>query len=213
MDIETERRRMLDTLERRGIRDAGVLAAMAAVPREAFVPEDCRDCAYSDAPLSIGEGQTISQPYIVALMLQEARIRPTDRVLDVGTGSGYAAAVTARLAREVISVERVPALAAAARDRLAALGLGHVRILDEDGTEPPGADAYDAILVAAAAPELPQALVDRLRPGGRLIIPVGRSRDEQHLVRVTRTPDGLHRERLARVAFVPLIGAQGWPDR
>lgn len=213
MDFEAERQRMVEILERRGIRDDRVLQAMAAVPRQAFVPDDARERAYSDAPLTIGEGQTISQPYIVALMLQEARLRPTDRVLDVGTGSGYAAAVTAHLTRDVISVERVPALAAAARERLAALGLGHVRILVDDGTEPPGTDDYDAILVAAAAPDLPQTLVDRLRPGGRLVVPVGRNRDEQHLVRVTRTPDGILRETLARVAFVPLIGAYGWPDR
>lgn len=200
----------------RGVRDPRVLAAMRAVPRERFVPEARRDEACADHPLPIGAGQTISQPYIVALMSEALQLRGHERVLEIGTGSGYAAAVLARLAAEVHSVERIPGLAEGARRVLAALGVANVQVHVGDGTLGwPAAAPYDAIVVTAAGPQLPPALRAQLAPGGRLVMPVGASHGWQDLLRLTRAagdgsdaPDRL--ERLCSVAFVPLLGAQGW---
>lgn len=196
----------------RGVRDARVLAAMREVPREEFVNADLREFAYRDAPLPIEEGQTISQPFVVALMIEAARITPNDRVLEVGAGSGYASAVLGRIAREVFAVERHHVLADLARERMRRLGYRNVRVEEGDGTRGLAAQApFDAILVSAGGPEVPQALLDQLAPGGRLLIPVGREPRGQELLRVTRIGEGkFERESLGSVSFVPLIGSEGW---
>lgn len=201
-------------LRARGIRDERLLAAFADVPREQFVAPELAPNAYSDGPLPIGHGQTISQPYIVALMVEAAAIAPSDSVLEVGAGSGYAAAILGRLAQSVIAVERVPELADEARQRLAALGFGNVRVVGGDGTlGHPEKAPYDAILCAASGREVPQSLVAQLAPGGRLVMPLGAPGSIQHLVVVTRAEDGtLARRELCAVRFVPLIGVEGWSD-
>jgi protein-L-isoaspartate(D-aspartate) O-methyltransferase len=214
-DLAAARERMVrDHLAGRGLRDRRVLDAMGTVPREAFLPPELAEFAYEDAPLPIAQGQTISQPYIVALMTAALELGPSDRVLEIGTGSGYAAAVLARVAREVYTVERHAELAEAARGRLRDLGFDNVHVLHGDGTVGWSAHApYDAIVVTAGGPEIPPALVEQLAPGGRLVIPVGDDRSLQTLVRLTREPDGrLRREDLGDVRFVPLIGAQGWDE-
>ncbi|MFP3464697.1 protein-L-isoaspartate(D-aspartate) O-methyltransferase [Leifsonia sp. SIMBA_070] len=201
-----------EQLAPRGIEDQRVLDAMRRVPRHLFVEASAAAYAYEDHPMPIGHGQTISQPYIVALMLQAARIRPEDTVLDVGTGSGYAAAVIAELAGRVVSIERHPELAVAAAGTLAALGYD-VEVVTGDGTLgwPPQAP-YDAIVAAATGPAVPEAWVDQLRLGGRIVMPVGRPGRAQHLAAFTAETDGTLREtKLGAVAFVPLIGDQGWP--
>ena len=207
------RERMVEAqLARRGIRDQRVLAAMRAVPREAFVAPGYAGVAYEDGPLPIGEGQTISQPYVVALMIEAAALGPGDRVLEVGAGSGYAAAVMAQIAAEVFAIERHQSLAAEAARRCARLGYGNVEIRVGDGTLGwPEAAPFDAILVAAGAPEAPRALKEQLKVGGRLVIPVGAGGLGQALLKLTRTgDDAWERQDLGGVRFVPLIGAQGW---
>ncbi|WP_286308869.1 protein-L-isoaspartate(D-aspartate) O-methyltransferase [Agromyces mangrovi Wang et al. 2018] len=198
-------------LEPRGIREPAVLDAMRAVPREAFLPARLRGEAYADHPLPIGDGQTISQPYVVALTAQAARIRPGDRVLEVGTGSGYAAAVLARLAGEVWSVERVPGLAAGAVDALAAAGVRNVHVVTGDGTLGlPDHAPFDAIVAAAAGPDVPLPWLDQLADGGCIVMPLEQG-GGQHLVRVTRPGTGEPViERLESVRFVPLVGEHGW---
>jgi protein-L-isoaspartate(D-aspartate) O-methyltransferase len=215
--MKTDDQRRAEMVERdiarRGVRDERVLAAMRAVPRAAFVPAHLRERALDDRPLPIGEGQTISQPYIVALMVEALRLHGGERVLEIGTGSGYAAAVLARLCARVDSVERIEALAAGAEARLAGLGVANVRVHCADGTLgwPEGAP-YDAILVSAGGPRVPPALESQLAPGGRLVMPVGRGRGLQDLLRLTRDGGtGGRTESLAPVVFVPLVGAQGWP--
>ena len=210
-DAAARRRSMVEhQLRRRGIRDERVLSAMGRVAREAFVPPHLEDMAYEDGPLPIGEGQTISQPYVVALMAEAAEVGPEDRVLDVGTGSGYAAAVLALLAAEVLSVERIEALAEGARGRLRQQGCDRVEVRCGDGTKGwPEAAPFDAILVAAGAPAVPDALLDQLAPGGRLVAPVGPPGD-QRLLRLRRRADGsIERTDLGPVAFVPLIAGPG----
>jgi protein-L-isoaspartate(D-aspartate) O-methyltransferase len=201
-------------LESRGIRDARVLAAFRAVPREQFLPERLQEFAYEDSPLPIAGGQTISQPYIVALTVEALGLRGGERVLEIGTGSGYAAAILARVAGEVYTVERLEALAASARETLARGGFENVHVLCADGTlgwaehRP-----YDAIAVAAGGPEVPPALLSQLAPGGRLVMPVG-PENEQTLLRVTREgAEAFRQEELGEVRFVPLIGEQGWTER
>jgi protein-L-isoaspartate(D-aspartate) O-methyltransferase len=191
-------------IEARGVHDARVLEAMRSVPRHRFVPEYLAHAAYDDGPLPIGHGQTISQPYIVAVMTELLAPGPDDVVLDVGTGSGYQAAVLGRLARRVHSVEIVPELAAEARARLAALGYANVEVITGDGWAGLPAQApFDGILVAAAPPEVPQALLDQLREGARLVIPVG---EEQQDLRVyERTAEGFEQRTLFGVRFVPLV--------
>ena len=198
----------------RGVLDARVLAAMRDVPREVFVREDERERAFDDRPLPIGAGQTISQPYIVALMAEALRLRGGEHVLEIGTGSGYAAAVLARLAAQVDSVERIAELADSARLRLATLGIANVRVRCADGTLGwPDAAPYDAIVVAAGGPVVPPALKAQLVTGGRLVMPVGPARGWQELLRLTRVgADEYRTESLCEVAFVALVGAQGWDD-
>jgi protein-L-isoaspartate(D-aspartate) O-methyltransferase len=193
-------------LHRRGIRDERVLAAMARVPREAFVPAGARRHAYADAALSLSHGQTISQPYIVALICQALELEGGERVLDVGTGSGYQAAVLAELAGDVVSVERIPELAAQARRNLAAAGY-EVDVRVGDGSLGcPERAPYDAIAVAATAPDVPQPLYDQLVTGGRLVLPI-----DESLVAVTRTTSGRRTRFLSPARFVPLVS--GSPDQ
>ena len=196
----------------RGIKDPAVLKAMRDVPREAFVDESFRMQAYDDNPLSIDEGQTISQPYIVAYMTEALELAATDRVLEIGTGSGYAAAVLSRVAAFVHSVERLHSLALTARERFEKLGYSNIVVHEGDGTLGWHEQApYDAIVVTAGAPKLPQSLLDQLAIGGRLVIPVGKYIDLQELIRVKRVAeDDFLREQLCGVRFVPLIGSQGW---
>lgn len=200
-------------IARRGVADPRVLEAMATVPRERFVAPDYAHWAYGDGPLPIPEGQTVSQPYVVAWMAEALELSEDDRVLEVGTGCGYAAAVLGRLAREVFTVERHASLVAEARERLSALGVRNVRVRHGDGTEGwPEHAPYNAVIVSAGGPAVPRALRDQLGPGGRLVAPVGKQREEQRLVRVRRgTNSAFTQEVLGRVRFVPLVGAQGWP--
>ena len=197
----------------RGIGDRHVLAAMRQVPRDAFVPETLAAFAYDDSPLPIGQGQTISQPYIVAAMIAAAKVAPGDRVLEIGAGSGYAAAVISRIAAEVFTIERHKVLAEAAEMRLAALGYGNVTVIAGDGSGGlPDKAPFEAILVAARAPELPEVLKQQLAIGGRLIIPLG-GEELQTLCRVTRTgQEEWASDELCQVRFVPLIGAYGLAD-
>ncbi len=192
------------------VRDARVLAAMRAVPRHEFVPPELRRYAYADRALAIGHGQTISQPLVVGIMSEALALDPAERVLEVGTGSGYQAAVLGRLAGAVVSVEVVPSLRRRARATLARLGLGRVDVL-EAGEQPgaPELAPFDAILVAAAAPAVPAELLDQLADGGRLVIPVG-PRSSQELRLLTRRRDGLQRRSLGGVRFVPLVGRGGY---
>jgi protein-L-isoaspartate(D-aspartate) O-methyltransferase len=196
----------------RGIRDPKVLAAMRAVPRELFVAPDHADFAYDDGPLPILEGQTISQPYVVALMIQELEIGGEDKVLEVGTGSGYAAAVISRIAAEVHTVERIESLVAFAQQNLKSLGYDNVHVHQGDGTLGWSEHGpYDAIIVAAGGPEVPTALLEQLAIGGRLIIPVGSEQRAQRLIKVIRKSEAeFERQTLSHVRFVPLIGEQGW---
>jgi protein-L-isoaspartate(D-aspartate) O-methyltransferase len=194
----------------RGIRDARVLEAMAAVPRERFLPASVAADAYADSPLPIGHGQTISQPYIVALTAEAARIGPGDRVLDVGTGSGYAAAVYAAMGAEVWSVEYVPALAEQAAAALRSAGYGAVRVITGDGTLGlPEHAPFDAIVAAAAGPEIPDPWIRQLADGGRIVMPLERRLGWQQLVRVTRRGDDTAIDDLGAVRFVPLRGEHG----
>ena len=199
-------------LRRRGIRDERVLDAMARVPRERFLPQEVRDEAYADAAVPIGHGATMSQPYIVAAICELLALKGTERALDVGTGSGYQAAVLAELAAEVVTIERVPELAAEARRTLAELGYGAVDVRVGDGTlGVPDRAPFDAIAVAAAAPERALALYDQLVPGGRLVVPVGRRR-AQRLELIVRSPEGPAVLRSVPCRFVPLLGAEGWEE-
>lgn len=213
MVFEKARERMVAQLDRRGVRDARVLDAMASVPREAFVSAGTEEFAYADSPLPIGEGQTISQPYIVAAMAEAAALEPADRVLEVGAGSGYAAAIFSRLVGQVFAIERHASLTEAARERYHALGYHNITLKTGDGsTGWPEHAPFDAILVAAGVPKPPEALKRQLKIGGRLIVPVGEA-DEQRLFRVRRTGEEKFQEDdLGGVRFVPLIGAQGWPE-
>jgi protein-L-isoaspartate(D-aspartate) O-methyltransferase len=196
----------------RGVRDTHVLNAMLKVPREVFVAESMRPHAYEDTPLPIADEQTISQPYIVAFMVEALVLEPDDKVLEVGAGSGYAAAVMAAIAADVYAIERIGNLAEIAARNLAEAGCKNVQVLHADGTQGWQEHApFDAILVSAGGPVIPEALKQQLKVGGRLVVPVGSDRRAQELVRVTRTgEDSFDREDLADVRFVPLIGAQGW---
>lgn len=198
----------------RGVTDEAVLAAMVEVPREAFVEAELAWAAYDDHPLPIGHGQTISQPFIVAAMAEALQLRPTDRVLEVGSGSGYAAAVLSRLAAHVVGIERFAELVEVARPRLARLGYDNVELHAGDGTAgwPPAAP-YDAILVSAGGALLPEPLVDQLAVGGRIVIPLGPTEGSQQLYRLRRlAPGRWQRDDLGSVRFVPLVGRRAWPD-
>jgi protein-L-isoaspartate(D-aspartate) O-methyltransferase len=211
--LEYKRELMIrEHLMGRGIRDQAVIRAMREVPREEFIDAYLAGLAYEDHPLAIADGQTISQPYIVAYMTEALELSGTDRVLEIGTGSGYAAAVLSRIVTTVYSVERLGGLAQSAGKRLKRLGYTNIIIHEGDGTLGWAEHApYDAIVVTAGAPRVPQPLLEQLAPGGRLVIPVGTSYDLQTLVRVRRTGDRDFRtEELCAVRFVPLIGAAGW---
>jgi protein-L-isoaspartate(D-aspartate) O-methyltransferase len=198
----------------RGLRDAPLIAAMREVPREAFVPEAVRAFAYEDGPLPIEAGQTISQPYIVALMIAAAGVAPGSHVLEIGAGSGYAAAVLSRIADTVIAIERHGVLADLAAARMATLGYANVRIVTGDGSAGWPDDApYDAILAAASGHHVPETLKRQLKVGGSLVMPIGAPGDMQSLVRVMRQgDDDWTQEDLGAVRFVPLIGEEGWRE-
>ena len=212
---ELRERMVRRQIEARGISDPAILNAFREVPREAFVSPDYARDAYDDHPLPIEAGQTISQPYIVALMIEAAEVRSGDRVLEVGAGSGYAAAVMSRIAGEVIGIERQHDLVEVARRRLKRLGYDNVRIVEGDGTRGcPEEAPFDAILAAASGSHVPQPLVSQLAPGGRLVMPIGNPRWVQKLVKVTKQEDGiLQQSDLGEVRFVPLIGEEGWRER
>jgi protein-L-isoaspartate(D-aspartate) O-methyltransferase len=211
-DLGEQRRLLVDTLRRNGIADERVLAAIGRVPREAFVPNAFADRAYENVALPIGLGQTISQPYVVALMTQELRLTGSERVLEVGTGSGYQAAILAGLAASVVSVERVPGLLESARRALNRLGVANVELHLVSGPLgwPPGAP-YDRIIVTAAGPHVPLVLLEQLAAGGRLVMPVG-TLVEQRLVLVKKVDDRLEEQTLGGVRFVPLVGEGAWSE-
>ncbi len=213
-DYERQRQRMVERqILKRGVRSHRVLAAMEKIPRHRFVPEDSYGHAYEDSPLSIGKGQTISQPYMVALMTECAAPEPDDRVLEVGTGSGYQTAILAELAREVYSLERIPELAERAEGLLSRLGYENVSIRVGDGSEGWREKApFDAIIVTAGAPELPDPLVEQLAEGGRLVIPIG-SAHHQTLCTVKKERNKIQREEGTGCVFVPLIGTFGWEEK
>jgi len=194
-----------DQIEARGVSDPKVLAAMRKVPRHELVPVSVRAAAYADHPLPIGHDQTISQPYIVAFMTEALALRGDERVLEIGTGSGYQAAVLAEIAKEVYTIEIVPALARRAKGDLARLGYARVVVREGDGYRGwPEHAPFDAIIVTAAPPKIPQPLLDQLKPGGRLVVPVGTS--TQELTRITKAADGFRQEQLLPVRFVPMTG-------
>ena len=201
-------------LRRRGITEPEILDAFRAVPREAFVSAGYAREAYGDHPLPIEAKQTISQPYIVALMIQAAAIKSGDTVLEVGSGSGYAAAVISRIARQVIGIERQHDLVEVSRERLERLGYDNVEIVEGDGTRGwPERAPFDAILAAASGSHVPRALVEQLAPGGRIVMPLGEPGWMQQLIQVTKQNDGsLRQSDLGAVRFVPLIGEEGWGD-
>jgi protein-L-isoaspartate(D-aspartate) O-methyltransferase len=214
-DFAAQREAMIERqIAGRGLTDGLLLAAMRSVPREAFVPEAVRAFAYEDGPLPIEAGQTISQPYIVALMIAAAGVAPGSHVLEIGAGSGYAAAVLSRIAGTVIAIERHGVLADLAAARMAALGYANVRILTGDGSAGWRDDApYDAILAAASGRHVPETLKRQLKVGGSLVMPIGAPGDMQNLVRVIRQADDeWAQENLAAVRFVPLIGEEGWRE-
>jgi len=211
VNLEREREKLIEHL-REEISDERVLNVMARVPRELFVPSSSRHLAYEDRPLPIGEGQTISQPFIIALMTQALELLGNEKVLELGTGSGYQAAILAEMARQVITVERLPSLANTARRTLNKLGYINIQVHLAERTLGWRAEApYDAIMVTAAAPRIPQELLDQLAVGGRLVIPVG-SRWEQDLLQVTKQEEGFTAKNLTPCRFVPLIGEEAWNE-
>ena len=214
IETSSQRQWMVDRqIRQRGVQDIQVLGAMASVPREAFLPPELAEHAYDDTPLPIAAGQTISQPYIVALMTEALQLRGDETVLEIGTGSGYAAAVLGRVAKRVYTIERVPELASVARERLETLGFANVEVACGDGTRGwPEHAPFDAIVAAAGGPAVPRVLLQQLAIGGRLVMPIGDSRAQQ-LVRFTRTGESeFHEEDLGAVRFVPLIGEHGWAE-
>lgn len=213
-DWKHERLRMVEgQLKRRGISDERVLQAMSKVQRHHFVPLDCRESAYIDGPLPIGEGQTVSQPYMVGLMTQCLSLKGDEKVLEIGTGSGYQSAVLMELAREVYTIERIPRLAESAKKNLLELGYDRFHMKVADGTHGwPEEAPFDGIIVTAGAPEMPDALVSQLSEGGRLVIPVG-SRFSQRLYRCSKKMGRCIKEGDTMCVFVPLIGEYGWDDK
>jgi protein-L-isoaspartate(D-aspartate) O-methyltransferase len=214
-DFTAEREAMVDRqLRRRGIADRHILDAFLEVPREAFVGPQYAERAYGDHPLPIEAGQTISQPYIVALMIQAAGIARGDKVLEVGAGSGYAAAVIGRIAAKVIAIERQHELVEVAQGRLQKLGYGNVEIGEGDGTKGcPGEAPFDAILAAASGSHVPGPLIEQLAGDGCIVMPVGSPGWAQQLIKVTKRADGsVEQQNLGAVQFVPLIGEEGWKD-
>jgi len=209
--FERKRQLMVETqLERRGVKDIRVLAAMRKVPRHLFVREEMQERAYDDCALPIGEGQTISQPYMVACMTELLSLKGDEKVLEVGTGSGYQSAVLSQLAREVYTVERIRSLATNAERLLQSLNYDNVHVIVSDGTLGfPEQAPFSSIIVTAGAPEVPQHYIDQLAPGGSLVIPVG-SRYSQLLYRIIKTDSGIEQSVFTACMFVPLIGKEGW---
>ena len=214
MPFAARRRGMVEVqLRRRGIRDGRVLEAMYAIPRHEFVPPEFVDSAYDDKPLPIGISETISQPYIVAAMSEAAQIRPGDKVLEVGAGSGYQAAILSHLGARVTAIERNPELAMEARERLRRLGYANVEVVVGDGSEGfPQESPFQAIVVTAAAPSLPEQLLDQLDDGGRMVIPVG-DRRRQELLLILKCGGETATRELGPCQFVPLIGKAAWPEK
>ena len=213
-DWDLLRERMVrDQIERRGIHDSRILEVFRSVPRHNFVPAPYQHAAYEDRPLPIGDSQTISQPYIVALMTQLLNVQADERILEIGSGSGYQAAILSRLAAHVYSIERIKSLAQQAEKSLAESGVSNVTIFNQDGSL--GLEEYspfDGVLITAGAPSIPQPLIDQLKPGGKLVIPVG-SRTSQVLKRLIKQADGSTEiDDLIPVVFVPLKGKHGWSD-
>jgi protein-L-isoaspartate(D-aspartate) O-methyltransferase len=208
-----ERSRMVEyQIRSRGISNPRVLGAIREIPRHLFIPPPYNTSAYDDAPLPIGNGQTISQPYIVALMTELLDPRPEDRVLEIGAGSGYQAAILSMLVRHVTTIERIPAVADLARENLAKIGLKNISIVVGDGTRGyPEHAPYDGIMITAATPEIPKPLIDQLAFGGILVAPVG-GREIQELISLTKNETGILRSSHGGVRFVPLIGEHGWAD-
>jgi protein-L-isoaspartate(D-aspartate) O-methyltransferase len=206
MIAETRKARLIMELRRGGVSDRRVLGALEGVPREAFVPESMADWAYDNRPLPIGHGQTISQPLIVGLMTQALEIEPRDKILEIGTGSGYQTAILAKLCRRVYSIERIEPLYRSAVALFNTLGIRNVTAMLGDGARGwPEQAPFDRIIVTAAAADLPEKLVEQLKVGGVMVIPVGAAADAQNLLRLRRTEDGITREVLSGVRFVPLI--------
>jgi protein-L-isoaspartate(D-aspartate) O-methyltransferase len=212
-NLQTKRAQMVEhQIMSRGVKDRLVLDAMRKVPRHLFVPDERTDSAYADRPLPIGCGQTISQPYMVAVMTEALALKGHEKVLEIGTGSGYQAAILAEIADHVVSLERQPELASAAAETLKALGYVNVEIMVGDGTKVyPARAPYDGIVVTAGAPDMPHVLIEQLTEGGRLVIPVGNS-FQQTLTKVTRRGDDHETEKLEGCVFVPLIGEYGWKE-
>jgi protein-L-isoaspartate(D-aspartate) O-methyltransferase len=210
--IEQRERMVQRQVRARGIRDEAILDALREVPREVFVLDKYKAAAYDDSPLPIPAGQTISQPYVVALMIRTLRLGPEDKVLEVGSGSGYAAAILSRIVNEVHAVERHEELVEYARERLAQIEYDNVHVHHADGTMGwPQAAPYDGIMVSASGPRVPHSLEKQLAVGGRLVMPVGRARGLQTLIRLTRISEDEYEEKdLGGVRFVPLIGEEGW---
>jgi protein-L-isoaspartate(D-aspartate) O-methyltransferase len=206
---DVERMEFQLLLRRRGISDQAVLRAMDEVPREHFVSAELADNAYADQALPIACGQTISQPYVVAFMTEQLDVEPQHRVLEVGSGTGYQAAILSRLARDVVSIERYRTLADAARERLKTLGYGNVTIVAGDGLAGvPGEAPFDRIMVTAAAEDVPETLVSQLAEGGKIVLPLGPRDGTQHIVKLTKTAGGVARQSLIAVRFVPLLPGQ-----
>lgn len=213
-DFARQRDRMVELqIARRGVRDPRTLAAMRETPRESFAPAELADLAYADSPLPIPCGQSISQPYVVALMIEAAELDSESRVLEVGAGTGYAAAVMGQIAARVYAIERHETLASSAAARMRRLGYDHIELRAGDGSLGwPEAAPFDAIVVSAGGPAAPEALLRQLKVGGRLVMPIGPTKGEQRLMKFTRTPDGFTQRDLGAVAFVPMIGAGGWSE-
>jgi protein-L-isoaspartate(D-aspartate) O-methyltransferase len=214
-DMIQKRHHMVATqIKARGIKNPALLQAMSTVPREVFVPPECSELAYDNSALPIEANQTISQPYVVALMIAALQPRPTDRVLEIGTGSGYAAAVLSHIVRQVYTVERHAELVELARHRMDELAYDNVHILHGDGTLGwPTHAPYDGVVVTAGGPQIPEALLEQLVPDGCLVMPLGGDQSHQQLVRVTRKQDFTYsQEKIGDVRFVPLIGSQGWQE-
>jgi protein-L-isoaspartate(D-aspartate) O-methyltransferase len=208
-----ERMRMVrDQIEARGVENRNVLDAMREIPRHRFIPEEFQGAAYQDRPLPIGNGQTISQPYIVGLMTSLLELQPKESVLEIGAGSGYQAAILSKLARSVVTIERLPEIASKAKNLLQSLGIFNVKVVVGDGTLGYAPDApYDGIIITAASPDIPAPLIDQLADSGRLVAPVG-SRDLQQLVRIRKDGSRISRENFGGVVFVPLLGRYGWQE-
>jgi len=211
--LEVQKKSMIDSqLKSRGISSFELLRAMSVVPREKFVSSEFIEAAYNDGPLSIGSGQTISQPYMVAMMTEALMLRKNDKVLEIGTGSGYQAAVLQEISSHIYSIERINSLAENAKALLGSLGYSDIKIKVGDGTSGWKEEApFDAIIVTSGSPSVPETLMSQLSDGGRMIIPVG-SMSHQHIIKITRTEGTFNKEELLSCVFVPLIGEHGWRE-